>query len=404
VAILDMQLRRLAALERKKIEEEYKEIKKTIEKLIAFLTHPKKVLKKVSKEMDYLKEKYGDERRTKLYKRSLEKLTDEDLVPKKKCIITITESGYIKRLPAGTYRSQRRGGKGVAGMATKEEDQVAEIISASTHDNIYFFTDRGKVFSLRAFELPEFSRQSKGQAIINLININQGEKIQAVLNLSKETDKKFLFMATKKGKVKKTAIAKFANIRASGLIAIKLKPDDRLVKAMLTSGEDSIMIVTHTGKSIKFSEKEVREMGRATSGMKGISLKKDDYVIAAETFAEKPAKPKDKRRKYFRDLLVVMESGLGKRTPIKSFPKQKRAGIGVKAAKITKKTGLVAEALLIDQDMKQIIITSQKGQVIKLPTKNIRRCGRNTQGVILMRFAKQGDSVAAVAAVSKEED
>jgi len=164
------------------------------------------------------------------------------------------------------------------------------------------------------------------------------------------------------------------------------------------------MIVTHAGKSIKFSEKEVREMGRATSGMKGISLKKDDYVIAAEAFVKKPAKPKDKRRKYFRDLLVVMENGLGKRTPIKSFPLQKRAGIGVKAAKITKKTGLVAEALLIDQDLKQIIITSQKGQVIKLPTKNIRRCGRNTQGVILMRFAKEGDSVAAVASVSAGED
>jgi len=402
-AILDMQLRRLAALERKKIEDEYKEIKKTIKELIAYLLSPKKVLKAIDGEMDYLIEKYGDKRRTKLYKRSLEKLTQEDLIPNKKCIITITESGYIKRLPAGTYRSQRRGGKGVKGMKTKEEDVVAEIMSAMTHDNILFFSDTGKVFSLKAYELPEYSRQSKGQAIINLIDIKQREKIQAVLNLGKDTKEKYLFMATRNGKVKKSAISKFKNIRSNGLIAIRLRKNDKLVKVMPTTGKGLIMIVTHNGKSIKFKESEVRPMGRATSGMKGITLKGEDYVMGAECFAKEPPKPEDKRRKYFRDLLVIMEKGLGKRTAIKKFPIQKRAGIGVKVAKITKKTGKVAEALLVNQEIKYIIITSKKGQVIKLPIKNIRRCGRNTQGVILMRFAKGGDEIAAVTCVRKKK-
>jgi DNA gyrase subunit A len=403
VAILDMQLRRLAALERQKIEDEYQMIKETIAYLVGLLTHPQKILDVIVDETNQLQKKYGDDRKTKVYKRALEEFSEEDLVPKKDNLITLTRTGYIKRLPKNTYRSQRRGGKGISGMTTKEEDEIAQIISATTHDNLYFFTDKGRVFFLKAYELPESSRQSKGQAIINLINIEPGEKIQTTLNLVKNTGKKFLFMATKNGKVKKTVIGKFAKIRSNGIIAMKLKPDDQLIKVVPTDGKNNIMLVSHEGKAIKFSESEVRPMGRATSGMKGMRLKKGDYVVGAETFPEKPGKLKDKRRRQFRDLLAVMEKGLGKRTPTSDFPLQKRAGMGVKVAHITPKTGKITAALLVNQNISQIVITSKKAQVIKLPLKNIPRLGRATQGVILMRFAKENDSVAAVTRLRKKK-
>ncbi|PIS08701.1 DNA gyrase subunit A [Candidatus Beckwithbacteria bacterium CG10_big_fil_rev_8_21_14_0_10_34_10] len=402
VAILDMQLRRLAALERKKIEDEYKMIQETIKYLLDLLMHPKKILKVIVTEIDYLKKTYGDERKTKVFKKALEDISEEDMVPKQECLVTITKTGYIKRLPMTTYRSQRRGGKGVTGMNTKDADEISEIMSANTHDHLYFFTDRGKVFFLKVFDLPETSRQSKGQAIINLININQGEKVQAVLRLPKDTHKKYLLMITKKGQVKKTDINSFKKIRTNGLIAIRLKSDDRLIKVVPTSGDDEIMIITHEGKAIKFKEADVRPMGRSASGMKGIKTKEDDYVVAAEVLPGKPNIPQDKRRKFFQELLVVTEKGLGKKTPVKSFPIQKRAGVGVKVAKVTAKTGKIVAALLLNQEIKQIVITSKKAQVIKLPVKNIRRCGRDTQGVILMRFAKENDLVAAVAFLKRE--
>lgn len=401
IAILDMQLRRLAALERQKIEDEYQMIQETIAYLVDLLTHPSKILKVITQEVNYLKKKYGDERKTKVYKKALEDFNEEDLIPQQECLVIMTKTGYVKWLPRGTYRSQRRGGKGVTGMTTKEEDEIFQIQAATTHDNLYFFTDKGRVFSLKVYDLPEGSRQSKGQAVINLINIDQREKVQAVLRLKKEAGKAYLFMVTKKGQVKKTKIQDFANIRANGLIAIRLKNDDRLIKVVPTSGDDQVMLITHEGKAIRFSEKEVRPMGRATSGMRGIRLKKGDWVVAAETFPAKPIKPKDRRRKYFQDLLVVMENGLGKRTSIDQFPLQKRAGIGVKAAQVTKKTGKVAAALLVNQEVQQIVITSRKAQVIKLPLKNIPQIGRATQGVILMRFAKKDDSVAAVTYLRK---
>jgi len=402
-AILDMQLRRLAALERQKIEDEYKMIQETIAYLVDLLTHPQKILNVIIQEINYLKKKYGDERRTKVYKKALENISEDDLVPKQECLVTLTKTGYIKRLPKGTYRSQRRGGKGVTGMTTKEEDEIFKIMSVNTHDNLYFFTDRGKVFSFTAYDLPEGSRQSRGQAIINLININQGEKIQAVLNLAKDAAKKYLFMATKKGQVKKTEIKKFTNIRTNGLIAIRLKNDDRLIKVVPTTGDNHIMLISHEGKAIRFSEKDVRPMGRATSGMKGIRLKEGDWVVGAETFPAQPPLPQDKRKKYFQDILIVTENGLGKRTSIKEFPLQKRAGTGVKVAQITAKTGKVATGLMVNQEVNQIIITSKKAQVIKLPLKNIRRIGRATQGVILMRFNKENDQVASVAYLKKEK-
>lgn len=401
VAVLDMQLRRLAALERKKIEDEYKSIQETIAFLIDLLTHPEKILAVIIEELDYLKKTYSDERRTKVFKKALEEISEGDLVPQQECLVTITKAGYIKRLPIGTYRSQRRGGKGIMGMGTKQEDEISEIKTANTHDNLYFFTDKGKVYFLKVWDLPEGTRQSKGQAIINLINIDQGEKIQAVLKLKKETKKKYLLMITKKGQVKKTPIDSFNNIRTNGLIAIKLKNDDRLIKVTPTDGTNHIMLVSYGGKAIKFSETDIRPMGRSASGMKGIRLKPEDWVVAGETIPSQIIRPEDKRKKYFQDLLVVMENGLGKRTAVKQFPLQKRAGMGVKVAKITSRTGKISAALLVHQQISQIIITSRKAQVIKLPLKNIRQCGRDTQGVILMRFAKKNDAVAAVTFLRK---
>ncbi len=402
-AILNMQLRRLAALERQKIEDEYKEIKKKIDKLVTLLNDPKEVLNVIVGELKDLKEKYGDERRTKLYKQPLDQFSEEDLVAKKKCLITITKSGYIKRLPTSTYKKQRRGGKGVKGMKTKEEDVIADIMSATTHDRLLFFTDKGKVFDLKAFNLPECTRQSKGQAIINLINIEQNEKVQAVLKLNGDKKKKYILVATKKGIVKKTKIGDYENIRSNGLIAVNLKKDDRLVEAMATTGKDYVMLVTRNGKSIKFEEKDVRPMGRATTGVKGINLKKDDYVVSAERIPADIEPPEDGRLKFFNDLLMVTKNGIGKRTPLKKYPVQNRAGVGVKVGQITPKTGKVVNALWVNQNIKNIVVTSTSGQVIKLPLKNIPRLSRVTQGVILMRFKDKNDKVAAVTCLDKRK-
>ena len=396
-AILDMQLRRLSQLERQKIEDEYKALQKTIQKLIALLTQPKKVLALIAKELETLKETYADKRRTKVYRQSLTSFSEEDLVAKTPALITITKTGYIKRLPVGTYRSQRRGGKGISGMTTKEADEVAHLISCTTHDDILFFTNKGRVFNLRAYDIPETSRQSKGQAIINLINIEQREVVQSVVALEKiATQKGHLFMATKKGMIKKTAINKFAKIKTNGLIAIRLANNDQLIKVKPTSGNDEIFLISHLGKTTRFSEKDARPMGRATKGVKGINLKPDDYVVAAEVISTDLSKPADKRRKFFHDLLIVTERGIGKRTPIKLFPKHKRGGVGVKVAKLTAKTGNLACAAVVTPIIKQILITTKKAQIIKLPLKNIKQLGRNTQGVILMRFGKERDTVAAI--------
>ncbi len=318
--------------------------------------------------------------------------------------MAITAGGYIKRLPRGTFRTQRRGGKGVTGMTTKEEDEIAQIFSANTHDNILFFTDRGRVFQLRVWDLPESSRQAKGQAIINLINIEPGEQIQSVLTTSaKEKDKqKFLLLVTKKGTVKKTAIEDYKNIRSSGLIAIKLTAGDSLCWARATGGEDQVLLVSHHGKSIKFSEKNIRPTARDTMGVRGIRLGKDDYGVGMEIFSSKIEKPTDGRRKFFREILVVMEKGIGKRTSLSEFPLQKRGGMGVKVAEVTEKTGPIACARMVSEKIEQVILTSKSAQVIKLPLRNIPRLGRATQGVILMRFTDPQDTVVAVTCLEKD--
>jgi DNA gyrase subunit A len=401
-AILDMQLRRLAALEREKIEKEYEEIKKLIDTLTAILKDPEKVLDIIVKELTELKEKYGDGRKTKIYKSAVGEFSEEDLVAKEETLITVTRTGYIKRLSAGAYRAQRRGGKGVVGMTTKEEDEINHLVNATTHDTILFFTNKGRVFGLKAWEIPETSRQAKGQALVNLLNLEQGEEIKSILPLSKDSEVKYLIMTTESGLIKKTAISEFENLRASGLIAIKLRGSDQLVSVHPTVGEDHILILTQKGKAIRFPEVNARSMGRATTGVSGIKLEAGDKVIAMEVFPPKEAKVEDKRRKVFRDILTISKHGLGKRTPVRLFPIQRRSGKGVKAAAITPKTGDLATVIMVTENVDQVVITSKMGQVIKLPLKNIPQLGRATQGVILMRLANKSDSVAAAAVLEKD--
>ena len=404
VAILDMQLRRLAALERKKIEDEYTAVMKLIGELESLLADTKKILTVIKNDLLEIKEKYGDERRTKVYKLPIGEFSEEDLIPAEDTVVTITSTGYIKRQNPSVFRAQHRGGKGVTGMTTKDEDEIAHIITANTHDDIYFFTNKGRVFRVKTYDLPEGSRQAKGQAVVNLINIEQDEKLATILNLGKTNTSKFLLMVTNAGTIKKTKISEFENIRNSGKIAIKLDKNDSLKWVKPTSGSDHILLVSHEGKSIRFKEEDVRGTARDTMGVRGIELKSGDYVVGMENFPSTKEAPKDGRRKSFEDVLIVMQNGLGKRTGVKEWPLQKRGGQGVKAAEVTPKTGKIISCISVDESVDQIIITSKTAQVIKLPLKNIPQLGRATQGVILMRFANKSDTVAAVTCIEKEEN
>ncbi len=403
-AILDMQLRRLAALERKKIEDEYAEIMKLINYLEDLLAHPEKVLLVIKDELKGLREKYGDERRTKVYKLPVGEFSEEDLIPAEDTVVTVTATGYIKRQSPNVFRSQSRGGKGVTGMATKEEDEIAHILSANTHDEIYFFTNKGRVFRVKAYDLPEGSRQAKGSSLVNLINIEQDEKLQTILSLGKSDDYKYLLMVTDKGTVKKTSLKEYDSIRQSGKIAIKLEANDSLKWVKPTTGDDQALLVSHDGKSLRFNEDDVRPTARDTMGVRGIELKNDDFVVGMEVFPGNKPAPTDKRRKIFDDVLIITEKGLGKRTSVKGWPLQKRGGQGVKAAQLSDKTGKIVACIGVDETVDQIVLTSKSAQIIKLPLKNIPELGRDTQGVILMRFSTKSDSVAAVTYLEKEPE
>jgi DNA gyrase subunit A len=288
-------------------------------------------------------------------------------------------------------------------MTVKEEDEIEHLVSATTHDNILFFTNKGKVFGAKAWELPEASRQSKGQAVVNILDIDQDELVLAILPVAEDEAKHFI-MSTKEGIVKKTKISQFENMRSSGLIAIKLGPKDSLVAVDKTSGNDHILLITKKGKSIRFPEVNVRPMGRATTGMRGIKLEPNDEVIGMDVFNANQARPKDKRKKFFRDILTISQKGIGKRTPIHLFPVQKRAGKGVRAAVVNDKTGVLVAISTVTEKIDQVVVTSTQGQMIKLPLKNIPQMGRATQGVIMMRFAKKGDTVAAMATLEKASE
>ncbi len=406
LAILDMQLKRLAALERQKIEDEYNAIKKQIDELVSLLSSPKKILKVVAKETDEMISLYGDERRTKLFKGKAGEFSEEDLVANERTVITLTESGYIKRVNPSSYRSQARGGKGAKGMTTKAEDVVKVILTANTHDDLLLFTNQGRVFKMKVYEMPESSRQAKGTAVVNLVNLQAGEIVQSLLILDEKEDKdKFITLSTKGGLIKKTAVKLYENIRQTGIIAITLNDGDELVGGRLTSGQDHVMLITRNGKCIRFTEKQVKSSHRDTKGVKGITLKGGDYVIGMEAFAAKVEAPEDKRKKFFRQIFMVTEKGLGKRTEIDNYPLQKRSGIGVKVGELTKKSGQVAAARMLTHEHDEVILTTRLGQAIKLPVskRSIPVLTRPTQGVILMR-PKSGDTIVAAALTVKDEE
>lgn len=396
LAILDMQLKRLAALERQKIEDEYQQIKKTIAELLTLLSQPKEILKVINQETKQLMADYGDDRRTKLVKGKVGEFNEEDLVANEAAVITLTESGYIKRMNPSALRSQSRGGKGSKGLSMKDQDLVKAIVFTQTHDNLLMFTNQGRVFELKSFQVPEASRQAKGTAIVNLLNLKPEENVQSILVVDLEKDKdKFITLATQKGLVKKSKVELYENIRQSGIIAITLNKDDQVVSGRLTVGDHHILLTTKNGKSIRFEEEQVKDSNRDTKGVKGITLKKDDYVIGMEVFRSETEEHDGK--KVDRQLLVVTEKGMGKRTKLKSYPIQKRAGMGVKVASITKKTGPVAAVRMVKPTHCQLVIGTSKGQTIKMPItkKSIPTLTRPTQGVILMRL-KKDDYVAAV--------
>lgn len=392
-AILDMKLATLANLERKKIEDELNEKKKLIKELTLILKSREKILDIIFKELQAIKEKYGDRRRTKVIANSLGEFKEEDLVPLEEAVVVLTESGYIKRMNPSLVRSQHRGGKGMTGMSTREEDAVTHFVSTRTHDNVLFFTNTGRVFQTKVWEIPEASRQSRGKAIVNFLALGADEKVQAILTYNEKQLKakgteKYFVMATKNGLVKKTPIADFESVRRSGLIAIKLKKGDSLKWVKASSGEDQIIFVTMLGQAIRFSEKDARSLGRATAGMHGIRLHAGDEVVSMDVVTAAAAK--DQNTKF----LVIMENGFGKKTFIKFYKKQKRAGSGVKTAKITPKTGKIVSAFVLSPETKEIIAISKKGVVIRIDLASISTVSRVTQGVRIMRV-EPGDKVVS---------
>ena len=388
-AILEMQLQRLTNLERDKIDKEYKELIKKIEHLNSILASEKKVLAIIKEELKEVNKKYGDERRTQLMAEQ-EELEMEDLIQEEDVVITISHSGYIKRLPISAYRKQKRGGKGVSGAGMKDEDFIEDLFIASTHDNILFFTDKGKAFVLKVYDMPQAGRASKGKAIINMLGISAGEKITSSIPVKEFAEGKFLMMITKMGKVKKTKLSAFANIRKSGIISISLAKDDSLIQAQLTSGKDEAFIATREGKAIRFSEKAIRDMGRGASGVRGISLGKKDFVVGMQIIADKKV-----------TLLSVTENGYSKRTEAQEYRIQSRGGKGIINLKVTAKNGLVV-GLHAVSDKDDLMIITTKGMVVRCAVKDIRATGRAAQGVRMIRLDGK-DKVASVGKVAKEE-
>ncbi len=386
-AILEMRLQRLTGLEREKIEQEYKDILETIEYLEGVLADERKVLDIIKEELQDVKKRFGDARRT-VITTDVSKFDVEDLIAEEDVVITLTHGGYIKRLPVDTYRSQRRGGRGVTGMGTKEEDFVEHLFVATTHHNILFFTNRGRVYRLKAYEIPEASRTAKGTAIVNLLTLENREKVTAVVSVKEFDDRRFLFMATKKGVVKKTGLMEYDTARRGGLIAIVLDEDDDLIDVKLTNGEMNVLLGTEKGMAINFAEGDVRPMGRATRGMRGIALRKGDYVVGMETV------------KHDGELLTVTESGYGKRTAIDEYRAQTRGGVGIINNKITDKTGKVVGIKVVRPGQEIMLITGD-GIVIRIDIEEISVISRNTQGVRLMRI-DENDKLVAVAAVEKK--
>lgn len=377
-AILEMKLQTLAGLERKKIEDELKEKKLLIGELEALLASTKKILGVVKKEILFLKEKYGDERKTKVIKNGIGEFKQEDLIPNEEAIITLSQDGYIKRMDPDAYRVQKRGGKGVIGATTREGDLIEQVTSVMTHDNLMFFTNTGKVFQTKAYEIPASQRTAKGQAIVNFLQLSQEEKITEMIAFNQNDNYKYFLMTTESGVIKKSKIEEFENVRRSGLIAIKLDKGDTLGWVKPATGTDEVIITTSLGQAIHFKESDVRSMGRNAAGVRGIKLKKGDKVVGMDSTL--------KSQKGMQ-LLIISENGFGKRTDIKFYKIQKRGGSGIKTSSVTAKTGklVAAKVINIDDIEVDILITSAQGQIIRIPLKSISVLGRATQGVRIMK-------------------
>ncbi|PWW31015.1 DNA gyrase subunit A [Cytobacillus oceanisediminis] len=391
-AILDMRLQRLTGLEREKIEDEYSGLVALIAELKAILADEEKVLEIIREELTEIKERFNDKRRTEIVAGGIEQIEDEDLIPRENIVLTLTHKGYIKRLPVSTYRAQRRGGRGIQGMGTNEDDFVEHLITTSTHDTILFFTNKGKVYRAKGYEIPEFSRTAKGIPIINLLGVDKDEWVNAIIPVEEFVDDWFLFFTTKKGISKRSPLSSFANIRNNGLIALNLREDDELISVRLTDGSKEIIIGTSHGMLIRFPEDDVRSMGRTATGVKGISLSGDDEVVGMEVLEDDT------------QILIVTKNGYGKRTPAEEYRVQGRGGKGIKTCNITDKNGSLVSMKAVTGEEDVMLITTG-GVLIRMAVSDISTMGRNTQGVRLIRINEDADeAVSTVAKVEKEEE
>lgn len=392
-AILAMQLRRLTGLEREAVENELRELLKLIARLEAILVDEQEILNIIKTELLEMKEKYGDERRSKIINHELGKFSDEELIPDEEAVILLTGENYIKRTLLSDYRKQNRGGKGKRGMTTKEEDIIDQVVPANTHDYLLFFTNRGRIFRLKAYEVPAASLSAKGVAAVNLLQLQPEEKITAIIKHEKNAgDQGYLFMATKNGTVKKTPLGDYANIRTNGLIAIKLDDGDELRWIKKTDGKSDVIISTSAGQAIRFNEQDARPMGRAARGVRGVRLRPNDCVVGMDIVTSDE-----------QTLLVISEKGFGKRTKVTNFPSHKRGGVGIKAAIVTAKTGPIISVQTIDPTMNEALLVSQNGQTIRLGLSDIKLLGRTTQGVTIMRLS-DGDAVSSIGLMEKRPD
>lgn len=390
-AILDMRLQKLAGLERKKIEEELLEVQKLIKELETILKSVKKMEEVIKKDLLDIAEKYGDDRRTKIVRGGVKNLSAEDLIADEESVLVLTSGGYVKRTNPTEYRIQKRGGVGVVDLNTKEEDVITDLVTTSTHSDLLFFTDQGKVYQCKMYEIPEGRRATKGKSIMNFLSLTSNERVTSVIAVRKSDWEVGLglMMFTKQGVTKKSEASAFKDVRRSGLIAINLHEGDSLIAARFVGKGDEISLITHNGQQVRFKESDVRQMGRTAAGVTAMKLKKDDYIVSADVL-EKDAKNAE--------ILVIMSNGYGKTTPAKEYKVQKRGGSGIKTAKITSKTGSViggAVLLLEDKAEGELVVMSKKGQVIKLPLKDVPSLGRDTQGVKVMRL-REGDSIASM--------
>ncbi|WP_165999025.1 DNA gyrase subunit A [Bacillus sp. Cs-700] len=388
-AILDMRLQRLTGLERDKIESEYQELMKRIAELKAILADEEKVLEIIREELTEVKERFADKRRTEITV-GFDMIEDEDLIPKQNIVITLTHKGYIKRLPIDTYRSQKRGGRGIQGMGTNDGDFVEHLFTTLTHNTILFFTNKGKVYRMKGYEVPELSRTAKGIPIINLLQIEKDEYITAIIPIEEFVDDWFVFFATKQGVIKRSPLSAFANIRKGGLIAINFKEDDELMGVRLTNGSKELIMGTKQGMAIRFHEEDVRSMGRTATGVKGITLQENDQVVGIGILDEN------------QDVLIVTDKGFGKRTPVEEYRVQTRGGKGIKTCNLTERNGVLTALKTVTLEEECMIIT-ESGVIIRIDVQDISQTGRNTQGVRLIRIS-EGDSVATVAKVEINEE